>query len=217
MAARNSAVSFYDRRILPGLIGCACRTRALRRQRARLIPLARGEVLELGVGAGANLPFYDPARVSAVHGLDPSPELRAKAAAAPRPQGLRLHLDGGRAEALPYAEARFDTVVTTFTLCSVPDPAAALREARRVLKPSGRLLFCEHGVSPDRKIARWQHRLEPAWAAVAGGCRLTRDIASELIPAGFRTEQLHTGYLRKVPKLTGWITTGVAVPSERSV
>lgn len=203
-------MSFYDRRVLPELIGCACRTRALTRQRARLIPLAVGEVLELGIGGGANLAFYDPARVAAVHGVDPSPELRAKAAAAPRPAGLRLHLEEGRAEALPYPDARFDTVVTTFTLCSVPDPAAALREARRVLKPSGRLLFCEHGRAPDRQVARWQARLEPAWVAMTGGCHLTRDIATELAPAGFLAERIERRYLRKVPKLVGWTTTGEA-------
>jgi len=206
-------VSFYDRRILPELIGCACRTRALTRQRARLIPEAQGEVLELGIGGGANLRFYDPARVQAVFGLDPSPELRAKAEAAPRADGLRLELKEGRAEALPFADRRFHTVVTTFTLCSVADPLRALREARRVLKPGGRLLFCEHGLAPDRKIARWQHRLEPAWAAMAGGCRLTRDIGAALEPAGFRPEHLERRYLRKTPKLVGWITTGLAVPA----
>ncbi|MBW3560413.1 MAG: class I SAM-dependent methyltransferase [Proteobacteria bacterium] len=206
-------MSFYDRRLLSELIGCACRTRALTRQRARLIPLASGRVLELGVGAGANLRFYDAARVTAVCGVDPSAELRAKAAEAPRPEGLDVRLEGGRAEALPYPDAGFDTVVTTFTLCSVPDSAAALQEARRVLKPSGRLLFCEHGLAPDRRLARWQHRLEPAWAAMAGGCRLTRDIAAELAPAGFRPGPLERRYLRKVPKLVGWTTTGEARPA----
>ena len=204
-------MSFYDRRVLPELIGCACRTRALTRQRARLIPLARGRVLELGIGAGANLRFYDPARVTVVHGADPSAELRAKAAAAPRPQGLDLELEEGRAEDLPYADGSFDTVVSTFTLCSVDDLPAALREARRVLKTSGRLLFCEHGLAPDRKIARWQHRIEPVWASMAGGCRLTRDVAGELAPAGFRPGPLERRYLRKAPKLVGWTTTGEAL------
>lgn len=206
-------MSFYARRVLPELIGCACRTRALTRQRAKLIPRANGEVLELGIGAGANLPFYDPVWVSGVHGVDPSPELRAKAADAPRPPGLPLHLEHGTAEALPYPDGRFDTVVTTFTLCSVRDPAAALRDARRVLKPGGRLLFCEHGLAPDRSIARWQRRLEPVWSAMAGGCRLTRDVAAELKPAGFRPGRLESRYLRKAPKLVGWITTGEAAPA----
>jgi ubiquinone/menaquinone biosynthesis C-methylase UbiE len=205
--------TFYDRRILPELIGCACRTRALTRQRARLVPQAAGEVLELGVGGGLNLRFYDPARATAVHAVEPSPELRAKAAAAPRREGLHLVLTEGRAEALPYKDRRFDTVVCTFTLCSVQDAGAALREARRVLRPGGRLLFCEHGPAPDRAVARWQRRLEPAWSAMAGGCRLTRDIAAALPAAGFRVERLEQRYLRKVPKLVGWTSTGEARPA----
>ena len=205
-------MSFYDRRILPELINCGCRTRALTRERARLAPLASGEVLELGVGGGLNLRFYDPARVRAVHGVEPSPELRAKAAAAPRPDGLQLALREGRAEALPYKDRRFDTVVCTFTLCSVQDVGAALAEARRVLRPGGRLLFCEHGLAPERRMARWQRRLEPAWSAMAGGCRLTRDIPAELRAAGFRIERLDQRYLRKVPKLAGWTSTGEARP-----
>ena len=206
-------MSFYDRRILPELINCGCRTRALTRERARLAPLASGEVLELGVGGGLNLRFYDPARVRAVHGVEPSPELRAKAAAAPRPDGLQLALREGRAEALPYKDRRFDTVVCTFTLCSVQDVGAALAEARRVLRPGGRLLFCEHGLAPERRMARWQRRLEPAWSAMAGGCRLTRDVPAELRAAGFRIERLDQRYLRKVPKLAGWTSTGEALPA----
>lgn len=206
-------MSFYDRRILPELIGCACRTRALARQRARLVPLATGRVLELGIGGGLNLAWYDPARVNAVHGVDPSPELLARAARAPRPVGLRLELAEGRAEALPFADDGFDTVVCTFTLCSAADPRAALSEARRVLKRSGRLLFCEHGRAPERRMARWQARLEPAWSAMAGGCRLTRDVVADLPAAGFRVERLEQRYLRKVPKLVGWTSTGEAVPA----
>lgn len=204
---------WYDRRILPELIGCACRSRAITRQRARLIPEARGRVLELGVGGGANLRFYDPGRVRAVHGVDPSPELRAKAEAAPRRDGLEVIVEEGRAEALSFADADFDTVVATFTLCSVADLQAALGEVRRVLKPGGRLLFAEHGLAPERRVARWQRRLEPVWASMAGGCRLTRDPAAEIAAAGFRFERLDQRYLRKAPKLAGWVSSGVALPA----
>lgn len=204
-------MSVYDRRVLPELIGCACRSRAITRQRARLIPQASGEVLELGIGGGANLRFYDIAKVRAVYGVDPSRELRAKAEAAPRQDGLHVVVGEGRAETLPFADRRFDTVVATFTLCSVTDPQAALREARRVLRRGGRLLVCEHGLAPERRVARWQRRLEPVWASVAGGCRLTRDPATEILAAGFRFEALDQEYLRRTPKLAGWVTTGTAV------
>ena len=203
---------WYDRRILPELIGCACRSRAITRQRARLVPEAQGEVLEIGVGGGANLRFYDPARVRTVDGVDPSSELRARAEGAPRPSGLTVRIGEGRAEALPFASGRFDTAVVTFTLCSVADPGAALAELRRVLKPGGRLLFCEHGLAPERRVARWQRRLEPAWSAMAGGCRLTRDIPAEIASAGFRFERLEQRYLRKTPKLAGWVSAGAASP-----
>lgn len=203
---------WYDRRVLPELIGCACRTRAITRQRARLAPGAQGEVLEIGIGGGANLRFYDPDKVRAVHGVDPSPELRAKAEAAPRAAGLPVVIQAGRAEALPFSDRRFDTAVVTFTLCSVADPRTALAEVRRVLKPDGRLLFCEHGLAPERRIARWQRRLEPAWSSVAGGCRLTRDIPAEIAAAGFGFERLEQRYLRKTPKLAGWVSAGAARP-----
>ncbi len=203
---------FYDRRILPGLIDCGCRSRAITRQRAKVTPLAAGAVLELGVGAGANLRFYDPSRVTHVHGVDPSRELRAKAAAAPRPEGLNVTIVEGRAEALPFEDRRFDTTVVTFTLCSVGDPGGALREVRRVLKPGGKLLFCEHGLAPERRIARWQRRLEPVWSSMAGGCRLTRDVPGEIRAAGFRLHRLEQRYLRKTPKLVGWVSWGEARP-----
>ena len=170
-------------------------------------------MLELGVGGGANLRFYDLERVRSVHGVDPSLELRAKAEAAPRAPGLQVRVEEGRAEALPFETGRFDTAVVTFTLCSVADPEAALGEMRRVLKPGGRLLFCEHGLAPDRRIARWQRRLDPVWSSMAGGCRLTRDIPQAIAAAGFRFERLEQRYLRKTPKLAGWVSAGAARPS----
>ena len=200
----------YERHVLPSVIGCACRTRALMRQRARLIPDAVGEVLEIGIGGGPNLRYYDPGKVSAVHGVDPSPGLLKQAAAAPRARGLAVCLREAGAEALPYPAGRFDTVVFTFVLCSVPSPAAALGEARRVLKPGGRLLFCEHGLAPDRTVARFQRRIEPVWTPLAGGCRLTRDVLGEIRGAGFQPAEVRQRYLRKLPKFVGWTSWGAA-------
>src|SRR6185437_1136800 len=136
--------SLYDRIVLPRILSLACSTSPVMRQRAKIVPAATGRVLELGVGMGLNLSFYDAAKVTSVTGVDPSPELRERALAAPRDPGLAVDIQGGTAEALPFEDKSFDSVVCTFTLCSVCTPAAALAEARRVLKPGGRLLYCEH-------------------------------------------------------------------------
>lgn len=204
--------SWYDRNIMPRLIGCACASRPIMKQRAKVVPLASGRTLELGIGGGLNLAFYDPAKVTTVVGVDPSAELRARVAAAPRPEGLAVEVLEGTAEALPFEAASFDSVVCTFTLCSVHTPARALAEARRVLKPGGRLFFCEHGLAPDDGVARWQGRVEPVWKRLAGGCHLTRPIGGAITEAGFRLEDSQTMYLPKTPRILGWNEWGVAAP-----
>ena len=204
--------SFYDRFILPKLLTCACSSSPMMRQRAKIVPQASGRVLELGIGMGLNLSFYDPDKVSAVVGVDPAAELRAAASAAPRDPRLAVTIEDGTAEALPFADASFDSVVCTFTLCSVHTPAAALAEARRVLKPSGRLLFCEHGLAPDAGVARWQRRIEPIWKRIAGGCHLTRPIASAIAAAGFKLDRVESMYVPKTPRIAAWNEWGVATP-----
>ena len=202
--------SFYDRHIMPRLIGCACASKPIMKQRAKVVPLAEGRVLELGMGGGLNLAFYDPAKVESVVGVDPSAALRARAEAAPRPEGLKVKLRDGTAESLPYEDHSFDCVVCTFTLCSVQDPDKALAEARRVLKPRGQLLFCEHGLAPDIDVRRWQYRVEPVWKAIAGGCHLTRPIASSIAKAGFLLDRVEKMYLPGTPRIAGWSEWGVA-------
>jgi ubiquinone/menaquinone biosynthesis C-methylase UbiE len=203
---------FYDRHILPRFIGCACGSKPIMKQRAKVVPQAHGRVLELGIGGGRNLQFYDPAKVSSVEGVDPSAELRAIAVAAPRAAGLNVTVRDGTAEALPFDAASFDTVVCTFTLCSVHTPAAALAEARRVLKPGGHLLFSEHGLAPDASIEKWQHRIEPVWKKIAGGCHLTRPVGRTIAAHGFNLVGHEQMYLPGSPRFAGWSEWGAAVP-----
>jgi ubiquinone/menaquinone biosynthesis C-methylase UbiE len=206
----NMIGKFYERHILPHVIGCACGSRPIQRQRAKIVPLASGRVLELGIGGGLNLAFYDATRVKSVTGVDPSEGLRQIASAAPRAAGLNVEILDGEAENLPFDAASFDTITCTFTLCSVRSPQAALSEARRVLKPGGQLLFSEHGLSPDHETQRWQRRLEPIWSPLAGGCHLTRPIAASIESAGFMIESIETMYLPKTPKILGWCEWGAA-------
>lgn len=203
--------SWWDRHVTPRLIGCACSRPPIMAERARLVPQARGRVLELGFGGGLNFRFYDPAKVETVFGVDPSAELRERAGRAPRPAELKLDLRDGVGEALPFEDGAFDTVVCTFTLCSVADPAVTLAEARRVLKAGGGFLFCEHGLSPDRGVAAWQRRIEPVWTRLAGGCRLTRTPAATIEACGLTPAAVERAYLRGVPKIAGWCERGVAV------
>jgi len=203
----------YDRYVVPWLLNCACSASPIAHQRAKVVPGAKGRVLELGMGSGLNLPFYDAEKVSVVEAVEPSEPLRRKALAAAEASGLNARIIDGRAEALPYEAAAFDTVVCTFTLCSVQDPAGALAEARRVLKPEGRLLFCEHGLAPDEGVAKWQRRIEPVWKAIAGGCHLTRPVASSIGAAGFRVETVETMYLPGTPHWAGWNEWGAAAPA----
>ena len=172
--------SFYDRHVLPRVICLACASPAVMKQRAKVVPLARGRVLELGIGGGLNLGFYDAAAVAEVVGVDPSAELRARAAAAPRAEGLAVRILEGAAE------------------------------ARRVLKPGGPFLFCEHGLAPDPAVARWQRRIEPVWKRLAGGCHLTRPAAETIRAAGLPIGRLETMYLPKAPRVLGWNEWGAA-------
>jgi len=203
--------SFYDRHIMPRLIGCACASNPIMRQRAKVVPLATGRVLELGIGGGLNLAFYDPATVSEVCGVDPSHALRDHAAAAERPEGLKVTIQPGVAEALPFDSASFDTIVCTYTLCSVRSPTETLSEAFRALKPGGRFLFCEHGLAPDDGVARWQRRIEPVWRKLAGNCHLTRTVGPTITAGGFAIEHLDTMYVPNTPKIAGWQEWGAAV------
>jgi ubiquinone/menaquinone biosynthesis C-methylase UbiE len=202
-------MGIYQDILFPRLLHGSMRMPSIRRRREALLPAAAGRVLEIGIGSGLNLPYYGPS-VTSVDGVDPSARLLAMAGGAVRELDFPLSLHRGSAEALPFADASFDTIVSTWTLCSIPDPLAALGEMRRVLRPGGRFLFVEHGLSPDTGVARWQHRLTPFWRRCAGGCHLDRDMASLIADARFGFETLETGYLVPGPHLLTWHYQGVA-------
>jgi len=177
------------------MIDMACGMGDVMKARSKIVPLATGEVLEIGIGTGLNLQFYDPDQVSSIVGVDPAAQMqtlgRQRAAAISIPVDMvAVDVQGIHAET-----ARFDTVVMTFTLCSIDDPLPALREMVRVLKPGGRLLFCEHGLAPDPAVERWQHRLTPLWKPFAGGCHLNRNIPALIEAGGFEIDELRQEYL----------------------
>lgn len=207
-------MGFYERRVLPRIIDFACGMRAIGRQRARLVPGATGVVLEVGMGPGLNLPYYDPTRVARVIGLEPSATsvemARRRAAGLALPVEF-LNLDGG---SIPLPDASVDTVVLTYTLCTIPDPAPALAQMRRVLRPGGRLLFAEHGRAPDPGVARWQARLNPGWRRLFGGCNLDRDIPGLLQAGHFRLERVDAAYLPRTPRFAGFNYLGIAVADD---
>jgi len=185
----------YDRFLLPYLIDLACGIEPVQRQRAKVVPRATGKVLEIGIGTGRNLPFYDKAKLNELWGLDPADQMHRLARKRMRKAGLEVRLLTLSAEEIPEPDASFDTLVMTFTLCSIPEPVRAVREMRRVLKPGGRLLFCEHGLAPDESVRKWQHRITPYWKPLAGGCHLDRDIPALLTEGGFRIAEMETMYL----------------------
>jgi ubiquinone/menaquinone biosynthesis C-methylase UbiE len=185
-------MGFYEQQILPRLLDFAMNTSRLAPYRERTIARAKGRVLEIGVGSGANFPLYTN-RVTEVLGLDPHPKMLEMAVG--KAPAVTTRIVRGSAEAIPLDAGSLDTVVTTWSLCSIPDASAALREMRRVLKPGGRLVFIEHGRSTDAGVRKWQDRLNPLWKKMVGGCNLNRPIDELVRGADFEIEQLATEYI----------------------
>lgn len=188
-------IGLYNRYVLPHVVHMACGSKPTMRQRAKIVPRAQGRVLEVGIGSGLNLPYYDAASVSEVVGLDPSPEITELAASAANAVEFQVRFLHSGAEEIPVGDDDFDTLVITYTLCSIPDPVPAVREMARVLKPGGRLLFCEHGAAPDPPVRRWQDRIDPLWRRLGGGCRLNRRIPDLIEAGGFSISELETMYI----------------------
>ncbi len=186
-------MSIYSRRILPFLIDKGMKDKSATERRSVLIPQATGSVLEIGVGSGLNLPFYSQA-VTRLYGVDTSEPLLAMAKKKAEHVAFPVQLACESAEHLSVEPGTVDTVVMTWTLCSIPNPLQALHEIKRVLKPGGRLLFVEHGLAPDLKVQRWQNRLTPMWRRIGGGCHLNRKIDELITSAGLNIEQMQTTY-----------------------
>jgi ubiquinone/menaquinone biosynthesis C-methylase UbiE len=202
-------MGLYERYLLPHLIDYACGMGEVMKARSQLIPQAHGRVLEIGIGSGLNLGFYDAAKVSAIIGVDPSAAMQKLARERAAAIGIPVEMIALELGQIQATDASFDSIVCTFTLCTIPDALAALKEMRRVLKPGGRLLFCEHGLAPDAAVVRWQHRLTPLWKPLAGGCHLNRDIPALIQAGGFHIGALDTRYL-KGPKAMTYIYQGWA-------
>ncbi len=203
-------MGIYERYVLPRAIDLACGTRPIHAQREKVVPRAHGRVLEIGMGSGRNLSHYHLERITSLVGLDPSPELRRIAERRARRVGIEVEWLPLEAERIPLDAASVDSVVVTYTFCTIDDTAAALSEIRRVLKPRGELYFSEHGRAPDPGVARVQDRLTPYWQRIAGGCRLNRDIPALLTGAGFELAEFETMYLPSAPRALGYTFWGCA-------
>ena len=199
----------YERYVLPKMIDLACGSGGVMKARSRVVPQAIGDVLEIGIGSGLNLQFYDSKMVSSIVGVDPAAQMQALARQRAADISIPVEMAAVDVQCIHAETARFDTIVMTFTLCSIIDPLSALQEMRRVLKPGGRLLFCEHGLAPDPSVERWQHRLTPLWKPMTGGCHLNRDIPTLIEASGFIVGEMSTGYLSG-PRLMTYVYSGWA-------
>lgn len=203
-------MELYDKYFLAPFINCACGTKPILYQRKKVVPMCSGRVLEVGMGTALNLPYYDRDKVEFIWGLEPSEAMRDKARANIDASGMEVRLIDLPGEEIPLEDDSVDTVLLTYTLCTIPDWQAALEQMRRVLKPTGRLIFTEHGEAPDEGVLKWQNRINPLWRKIAGGCNLNRPIPSLLKTTGFNVSDVESMYLPSTPKLFGFNYWGTA-------
>jgi ubiquinone/menaquinone biosynthesis C-methylase UbiE len=204
-------MGFYSRHILPRLLDTAMSAKPITYQRRKVVPRAEGRVLEIGFGAGHNLPFYDSKKVELIWALEPAAEMRARAGERAAASPIPMEFLGLPGEQIPLENESADTVLITYTLCTIPDVMKALSEMRRVMKPSGRMIFCEHGEAPDENVRRWQRAITPPWKAIAGGCHVGRPIPKLIGDGGFRIADMETMYLPGTPRFAGFNYWGSAV------
>ena len=204
-------MSLYEKYVLPKFLNCACGSKPVARQREKVVPLAEGRVLEIGIGSGLNLPFYDKTKVDEIWGLDPSEELSEMARTVAIQEGMKVNFISSGAEEIPLPDDHFDSVLITYTMCTIPEVIRANTEIRRVLKDQGKMIFCEHGVAPDDNIRKWQKRINPFWGKIAGGCNINRNIPSLIQESGFDIVEMEEMYLPNTPKIAGYNFWGYAV------
>ena len=200
----------YEKYVLPKLLDACCSTKPVSYQRAKVVPNASGNILEIGIGSGLNLPYYSKSKITKLYGLDPSEELCEMANKNATKQSMHVEMLISSAEEIELPKDSIDTVVMTYTLCTIPNPTDALKEIKRVMKVDAKMLFCEHGTAPDKNIIKWQNRINPLWGKLFGGCNINRDIPNILLSAGFKIKNLDQMYLPSTPKIVGYNYWGTA-------
>ena len=204
-------MSLYEKYVLPKFLNCACGSKPVSYQRKKVVPLAEGKVLEIGIGSGLNLPFYDKAKIDEIWGLDPSEQLSEMAKQVADEESMEVKFISSGAEDIPLPDNYFDCVLVTYTMCTIPEVQRANQEIRRVLKEDGKMIFCEHGEAPDQNIRKWQNRINPFWGKLAGGCNINRKIPSLIQESGFDIIEMEEMYLPNTPKIAGYNYWGYAV------
>ena len=204
-------MSLYEKYVLPKFLNCACGSKPISYQRKKVVPMAEGKVLEIGIGSGLNLPFYDKSKLDELWGLDPSEGLSEMAKQVADEEAMEVNFISAGAEEIPLPDNHFDSVLVTYTMCTIPEVDRANKEIQRVLKSNGKMIFCEHGLAPDKNIKKWQNRINPFWKKLAGGCNINRNIPSLIQESGFDIIDLEEMYLPSTPKIAGYNYWGYAV------
>tara|TARA_X000000368_G_C23057040_1_gene724449 strand:- start:5233 stop:5856 length:624 start_codon:yes stop_codon:yes gene_type:complete len=194
----------YEKYLLPKMLDCCCSTKPINYQRNKVVPHAKGKILEIGIGSGINIPFYQKTQIEKLYGLDPSEELNHMALKVANKNGLDVEFLLSGAEEIKLPSNSIDTILVTYTLCTIPDLNSSMSEMKRVLKDDGNFLFCEHGIAPDQDVVKWQNRINPIWGKLFGGCSINRNIPNIIQNSGFKINKLNQMYLPSTPKIVGY-------------